>query len=198
LKSEICYTLRNTLTMADSTRDLLGLSQERLADWLGIERGMLALVEVGRRSWPSGAGLQNLRLVQASRGLVLGMMGSSEPAPPPLPVPTPGAEPLEQRLDYCRYHLTRLGRELAQLRRKAAQYKARLVALPALRAWTGPVRNPEFEAKWLALFEQEAVAGLLNDCGKGPQRLLEARIAGLEREAELLAETLAELPPAAE
>ncbi|MBC8085469.1 MAG: hypothetical protein H7Z21_19895, partial [Hymenobacter sp.] len=49
---------------------------------------------------------------------------------------------------------------------------------------------------WLALFEAEAVSGLSDECGAGPQRLLEARIAGLEREAELLAETLAGLPPA--
>ena len=54
----------------------------------------------------------------------------------------------------------------------------------------GPVKNPTREAGWLALFEGEAVDGLRDDCGPAPQRLLEARIAGLTREAELLEEML--------
>jgi hypothetical protein len=58
------------------------------------------------------------------------------------------------------------------------------------------VKNPAREAGWLALFEGEAVDGLRDDCGAGPQRLLVARLAGLEREAELLEELLATLPPA--
>jgi hypothetical protein len=61
----------------------------------------------------------------------------------------------------------------------------------ALRAWPGPVSDAALEASWLALFEGEAVAALRDTGGAGPQRLLEVRIAGLELEAQLLAETLA-------
>ena len=86
--------------------------------------------------------------------------------------------------------------ELEDMRRRAPMYEARLVALPALRRWNGPVRNLQLEQSWLALFEDEAVAALRYECGAGPQRLLEARIAGLEREAELLEEMLADPTPA--
>ena len=68
--------------------------------------------------------------------------------------------------------------------------------MPTLRAWTGAVKNPAREAGWLALFEGEAVDGLRDDCGAGPQRLLEARLAGLLREAELLEELLPAALPA--
>lgn len=44
--------------------------------------------------------------------------------------------------------------------------------------------------------EGEAETALLYDCGKGPQKLLEARIAGLEREAEVLRELLEKQPVA--
>ncbi|TGE15426.1 hypothetical protein [Hymenobacter elongatus] len=64
----------------------------------------------------------------------------------------------------------------------------------ARRAWTGPVANPAREENGLALFEGEAVGGLLYDCGTGPQKPLEARIAGLEREAAVLQELLEGLP----
>ncbi|WP_345050444.1 hypothetical protein [Hymenobacter glaciei] len=64
--------------------------------------------------------------------------------------------------------------------------------LPALRAYAGQVTNPARETAWLGLLEAEAVDGLRDRCGAGPQGLLAARIAGLEREAELLQ---ALLPP---
>jgi uncharacterized protein YigA (DUF484 family) len=109
--------------------------------------------------------------------------------PPLLP------QALARRLAYCRHHAARLRRELAALGKQARGYEARFAALPGLRAWTGPVLDAEEEAEWLATFELEAKVKLRDNCGAGPQRLLEARLAGLEREAELLAETLAEPPP---
>lgn len=184
--------------MDDLTRKRLGLSQELLASWLGVTRAVLAQVETGRRSLPLGKMLQDLRLDLAAQGLVLSPPGAPDPAPqpapPPLPVPAPPRPPLQDRLAYCRYHIGRLRYELGQLQTKAARHEARLKALPALRAYRGPVPNPAREENWLALIEGEAVYALQHDCGAGPQRLLEARIAGLEREAELLETALTELP----
>lgn len=60
-------------------------------------------------------------------------------------------------------------------------------------AYAGPVKKPAREAGWLALFEGEAVDVLRDECGAGPQHLLEARLAGLKLEAQLLEETLAAL-----
>ncbi|WP_211289905.1 hypothetical protein [Hymenobacter chitinivorans] len=143
------------------------------------------------RSWPLGTAGQLIRLTLATLGLVYDPAGN-RPAPPPLPLPPPEPEPLQSRLAYCEHHAGRLCYELNQLRLKAAPYEARLAALPALRAFTGPVKHPAREENWLALLESETETALLYDCGRGPQKLLEARIAGLEREAEVLRELVEE------
>ena len=180
--------------MASSTRNALGLSQQRVASWLGVPRATLAQVETGRRSLPIGRWMQDARLDLAVRGQVLDPAGHVSDGPPPLPVPPPDAGPLGRRLRECRYHAGRLRYELAELRARAAPYEARYRALPALRAWTGPVPDPAREARWLDSFEKDADYELRYVCGAGPQRLLEARIAGFEREAELLAEMIPPLP----
>ena len=84
---------------------------------------------------------------------------------------------------------------LGQLRDRARPYEARLVAAAALRAW--PLPSPigaEYEAIWLRQFEQEAQL-MLQRYGVAPQKLLEARIAGLAHEAQLLEGLLADYIP---
>ena len=183
--------------MASYLRDKFGLTQERLAAWLGVNRGTIAMSESGQRSLPTNQWLLDARLEMATLGLVLNPGQETGPALPPLPTPPVELQPLTYRLAEIRYQVLRLRRELEGMRKRAVQFEARLAAVPALRAYPGPVKNPTREAGWLALFEGEAVDGLRDDCGTGPQRLLEARIAGLEQEAKLLEEALATLPPAA-
>ncbi|WP_400190339.1 hypothetical protein [Hymenobacter sp. B81] len=180
--------------MLADLRAVFGLTQQRLASWLGLSRAALSMAEAGQRGLPQASRLRRIRLDLAQSGLVPGAGGV---ALPPQPAPPVYPEPLVRRLADCRYHAQRLRFELQDLRARAAQYEARLAALPALRAWTGPVANPAHDANWLSLFEGEAVDGLQLACGAGPQRLLEIRIAGLEREAELLDEALRELPETA-
>lgn len=180
--------------MADFIREKLGLTQERVAAWLGTSRAAVSMAEAGQRGLPTRHGIQSARLTLAALGKVLAMAGEPTPAPPPLPTPVPEREPPAWRLRECQHQLRQLRRQLAAMQAQAAQLENRLTALPALRAYAGPIKNPAREAGWLALFEGEAVDGLRDDCGTGPQKLLEARIAGLAREAELLEELLAALP----
>jgi len=182
--------------MASFARAHFGLTQERLASWLGVNRVALAQAESGQRGLPPGSGLQEPRLTLAALGKLIGPDGSAQPGLPPLPAPAPDPDPLAWRLRECRHQARRLTRELAALQARAVCLTNRLAALPTLRAYAGPVRNPAREAGWLALFEGEAVDGLRDDCGAGPQRLLEARLAGLLREAELLEELLPAAPTA--
>lgn len=180
--------------MADTIRKEFNLTQQQLASWLGVNRTTLALVETGRRSMPLQVGSrQGIRLDLAALGLVMDVAGATRPAPAPLPPPPIDPALVQQRLRYCLHHAENGRYELESMRRQAAPYLARLAALPALRAWTGPVRNPEREQRWLASFEAEAMQALSWQCGAGPQRMLEARIAGLEQEAQLLELLLAEL-----
>lgn len=186
--------------MADFIRDYFGLTQQRLAEWLGVHRVVVAQVEGGQRGLPLGPalrrGAQDARFLLAAHGNTLGPDGAVQPGPPPLALPPPNTGPVLLRLAACRQQAARLAGTLATARTRAACFGRRLAALPALRAYAGPVPDPDGEAAWLALFETEAVTGLRYTCGPGAQRLLEARIAGLEREAELLAEWLASEPPA--
>jgi hypothetical protein len=181
--------------MSSYLREKFGLTQERLASWLGTKRGVVAMAEGGQRSLPSGAAVQEARLVLASLGKVLtpGAPDNALPAPPPLPTPRPELSEVAWRAQECRVLAQRTQRQLATLRQQATQLEARLAALPALRAYAGPVPNPAREAGWLALLQGEAEDGLRTQCGPAAQRLLEARLAGLEREAELLEELVAEL-----
>ena len=184
--------------MAATIRTQFGITQERMADWLGMSRVSVTLAEQGQRSLPHSAALQEGRLTFARLGRVLDASGQTQPAPPPLPAPAPDPQPLLARLDYCQHHLRNLRYRLKLMQARAVPFEARLKALPALRAWTGPIRDPALEESWLALFEGEAQSGLLYDCGAGPQKLLAARIAGLEREAQVLGELVGEDSPAQE
>jgi DNA-binding XRE family transcriptional regulator len=182
--------------MSSYLRDKFGLTQERLASWLGVGRGALAMSESGQRTLPINSGVQEARLVLASLGRVYNPTAPAEaqPAPPPLPTPAPELDEVAWRARECRVLAMRTQRQLDALRTQATQLEARLAALPALRAYPGPVANPTRETGWLALLEGEAEDGLRTHCGRGAQRLLEARLAGLEREAELLEALLAEAP----
>lgn len=177
--------------MFQETRALFGLTQEMMANWLGVPRASLGLAERRHQYLKSDLSttVQGLRLYWAGEGKVLDLSGGHATVPP-LPGPEPVRKPLERRLADCQYHVLRLRRDLEAMHKKAAQLERRLVALPALRAWTGEVKNPAREENWLAMFEEEALSGLRYDCGQGPQKLLEARIAGLEREADVLRELL--------
>lgn len=181
--------------MSSFLRERLGLTQERLASWLGISRISLAHSEGGRRGLPLGSGIKEARLTMAVLGKVLDIAqpDASPPAPPPLPPPPVDPEPLRWRLRECEHDLYRLRRQLTALDAQATCCTNRLAALPALRAYAGPVKNPAREAGWLALLEGEAVDGLRDACGPGPRTLLAARIAGLERESEVIGALLAQL-----
>lgn len=78
------------------------------------------------------------------------------------------------------------------MRWRLAECQDRIRRLP----YAGQVANSVRETAWLGLLEAEAVDGLRDRCGAGPQCRLAARIAGLEREAELLPVPPPALPPA--
>ena len=174
-------------------RTQFGLTQEMMAEWLGVARSSVALTERGYQSTTAGTGGQVLRLQLAAQGLAYDGAGGSFAAPTAPPEPLPDAEELGYRLRQCRVKAQGIDLKLDILRRQTAPYEARWAAAPALRAYPGPVADPEQEANWLTIFELEAKRQLRKVATE--RRLLEARLAGLEREAELLAEILA-APPA--
>ncbi|MBO2008446.1 hypothetical protein [Hymenobacter negativus] len=183
--------------MADSLRAHFALTQQRLAEWLGVHRVVVAQAEAGLRDLPLGRhlrqGVQHLRFTLATVGQMLRGSGIIEPAPAPLPAPPVNTKALRRRIAACRMQAARLASERPAMQARATAYVNRLAALPALRGYTDPVPDPVQEARWLSLFELEASVGLHDECGPGPQALATARQAGLEREAEVLENLLAGL-----
>ncbi|WP_345059239.1 hypothetical protein [Hymenobacter glaciei] len=173
-------------------RTQFGLTQEMMAEWLGVARSSLALTERGYQSTTAGTGEQTLRLQLAAQGLVYDGAGGSFSAPAAPPEPLPDAGELGYRLRQCRAQAQGIALKLEVLRRRTAPHEARWAAAPALRAYPGPVADPEQEANWLTVFELEAKHQLRKAATE--RQLLEARLAGLEREAELLANMLAPPP----
>lgn len=182
--------------MSSSLRDKFGLTQERLASWLGVNRGTVAMSETSQRSLPTSQWFLDTRLELAALGLSFSLDQPIGPAPPPIPTPPVERKPLTRRVAEARWKAVLLRRELEGMQKRAAQFEARLAAIPALRAYTGPVKNPAREAGWLALFEGEAIDGLRDDCGAGPQALLAGRLAGLQAEIGVLEALLGPAPPA--
>lgn len=182
--------------MSEFIREHFGLTQERLALWLGVSRTVVAHAEGGRRNLPLDRSTQEGRLMLAAMGQLLTPDRVTAAVPAPLPPPAVAHGPHERRLHECRHTVRQLTRKLEAMQKRALCLENRLQALPILRAYPGEVKNPARDAGWLALFEAEAVDGLRDECGAGPQRLLAARLAGLQREAELLEELLNANPPA--
>jgi hypothetical protein len=85
-----------------------------------------------------------------------------------------------------RYRIGQLTYALEDLRAAAAPYEARYRVVPILRAYTTPLRDAEREATWITNRLLDAEDALLRTCGAGPQRLLAARIAGLQAELAAL------------
>ena len=181
--------------MSHSLRETFGLTQDRLAAWLGVGRVAVAQSEGGQRGLPLNAGMQQVRLMMASLGKTFDLAPAAGVPPPPSPPPTPEPPPSVRRVDLqaqrCRLAVYRGQQQGQVLQVQAAQWRARLAATPLLRAYTGPVNNLAREAGWLALFEGEALDGLRDRCGPDAQVLLDARVAGLAREAEVLEAWLA-------
>lgn len=79
--------------MSRHIRRQLGLTQDRLAAWLGMRRGTLAISATGLRGLPPGMSLPLARLGMAWLAQVLLPNGQAVPAPSPLPPAPPPARP---------------------------------------------------------------------------------------------------------
>lgn len=145
-----------TDTVMAAVRQHFGLTQQEMAQWLGVSEAQAGHLDTGRRGLggmaaealapfvaqlpPAGPAPAALRLVSA--------------APPALALAPPEAALLEARLDYCQHHARRLRRQLAPLTTQAATAARWAAALPALRAALpldpGPQAEPDPATNWPA------------------------------------------------
>ena len=169
-------------------------TQAGLAPWLGLSRGLLALVETGREQLPAHAR-------PWLRPWVAALAATTEATEPAAPTETPLlAEPpptcpaaVLARLAECRYQAQRLGRQLAALRTVQHTAARRLAAGPLLQAALPPHAEAEAEAlgrrrRWLARLLEEATDAQAPEAPAGPvaAALLAARQRAWQHEAACL------------
>lgn len=167
-----------------------GLTQQELADVLGVSRGVLTMNGRGGRSLPPEAWT---RLLQFHQALPVAQP-DAEPAPAPAPsLPTPAFSADErQELDLRRRSLAlkavALGEERARRHTRLAQARLRLEALPGLRA-SFPA-DDEVAQALLKVWQNQAAATLRNEAG--PAALLALRLRVLAFEVSETAKLLEE------
>lgn len=179
-------------TVVAAVRAHFGLTQQELADWLGVTVGFVSHLEAGRSACPTPA---------YNRLLPLALCLPPDPAPgaarpAPVPPPAPPVQPIsergefEARLDYCRHHAARLCRAMRPFERQARAQARWQAALPTLLAAppdsvaASPLDAPD--RQWLLA----RAAPLSNDTVAEWHRL-RLRAEALEYEAAALAALLA-------
>ena len=177
-----------------SVRAHFGLTQQEAAGLLGTTRARLNDAEAGRRRLPYAIELR-LRALQA--------LALAAPAGPPPPAPEEAVDLglAVGRLADCRYAAARLAYQLTNiLPARAAPARQRLAAgpdVPAALAQTPgtdplpPKRLGIQRTQWALLLSQ-AQQELLNTSGQARTLLGQARLAGLQAEAAVLAAGLGE------
>ncbi|TGE22923.1 hypothetical protein [Hymenobacter metallicola] len=157
-------------------RAYYGFSQTEVAEFLGVSRGQVALVETGRRLL-SSVGEKRLRFLSTC----LSNFVPSQAEMFPFSAPT-AWEPLQCYQRKCLRQAHGLRQELARLQMLAMQCQRRLQDMPVLRAALAQELPTADLQTWLHQREEQAHAGL-TECGPAAQALLQMRINTLESQA---------------
>ena len=187
--------MRHSDSVLREVRTYFGFSQGDLADYLGIDRSLLAHVEADRRTLPMVATWRLLPL--------LGLMPQHSATPvaplPPDPAETTAAalEALRGRLETCQHEVEKLAfalrRQLPQLEaaRRRRALPAWLAVLPPRAPLPGLPNEPSMpNLAWAARMAENATSDLAK-FGTQARALLEARLAGLQAEIASLESALA-------
>jgi transcriptional regulator with XRE-family HTH domain len=155
-----------------------GLSQDDLAQLLGLTRGMVSMAETGRRALPSEAWL-----------LLTPLLEALEETTPFVAKPLTMEElrPVQRRQQECAFQATALRRTLDRLQQQAVQTARRARAVPALRAAAPGNERVRLWSDWQQAATQQQQA----QATPAAQALLVGRIAALQAEAAALAQWLA-------
>jgi transcriptional regulator with XRE-family HTH domain len=175
------------VSLLAEVRAQLGISQADMARLLGVLPGHVAHAESGQRHL-SAAAWPRLRALEAALRVA------------PAPLPSPDPRPLQLRHTQCLAQSQRLAVRLSyELPDQARVARTRLGAATALPAALAaveaeeplPPRVREDQQGQLSMLVNAAHDAWEDSCGPTPTTLLRARLAGLQAEAEVLAQALA-------
>lgn len=178
---------RNTVTAAlklvtalKHIRKKLGIRQQRMAEYLGVSRSLIAMVEAGQRVLPPGAYQKlvslELQLAQQAASARPMVEGRDKEI----------LSVLQKREKECLRQLRVLQRKLEKLSEQRDRCTTALTHLAGLSS------DDLVDKHWAGMYARD-IHQRLKAAGKGKITLLAARIKGLEAELEVLGTSIAKL-----
>jgi transcriptional regulator with XRE-family HTH domain len=154
------------------TRQIFGMTQQQLADYLSVTRSLLALVEQGRRHLPTAAILKMATLEQSLQSNLPYKAESLQKQ---------AAKDMAQIKTHAKKCLQKAEREKARLLLLQQKHQRCMQALVAM----GQLQQTNLAKKDSLLLELLETKTLkkMNRCGYAVQVVMQLRIAALEHEA---------------
>ena len=171
---------KNTLT-----RERLGLSQEQLAEYLGISRSVLANYERTRRSLPTAAliRLSQLEIMFANMQQSKSNAHKEFHQPAVIQRQNAARQAFIKEAKYIDFKIAKIKRELTLLQTMYAQTQEWLFVIQGLSIADLPEKTRARHLKWTAI-AQDAATKKLERCDPAAQMMLEIKIAVLAAKAE--------------
>jgi transcriptional regulator with XRE-family HTH domain len=160
-------------------RDGLGITQEQLANYLGITRSQLSLVELDKRFMPTSASVKGSKLLLAMLGkkkmekLVAEIARQTKTL----------NKKLQERSKECTYLAAVASRKLQAMQQQYNQCCNALQAVQNLLPNLPATKEFKGDRLWLEILEMDALTKLAH-CGPDAQTHLQLQIDLLEYEAE--------------
>lgn len=152
-------------------RERLGLTNQQLADYLGVSYSLLTMCQSNKRSLPTNANLQLVRLAMALQQLPV--------LPTTAPNTTETNTALNQQIDTLKLQLHTAQQKLTQMTKLYQQATTKLQMVQALTAQPPSGNAAQKEQLWLAVLEAEANATLQQNT-TSKQLLLQAQVNNLQ------------------
>jgi transcriptional regulator with XRE-family HTH domain len=161
-------------------RTKLGLSQLKMAQYLGIARSQLAMVEKGRRGLPTAA---VLKLAKIELFVENTATRTKVTHPHEKQQQKTASQLLDKHLRELEYRQLKAARQLAQTEEQYNRYLLLLDLLEHLKADTNKVATDARHRNWLRLAEQHATAAI-NKHGLHIQAMQQIALHGLRRQQQ--------------
>ena len=169
-----------------SIRNKFGLSQQQLAEYLGISRSVLANCERNRRSLPRSAltSLSRLEIMYTNMQQSKSITYHEIAQPGIIKRQNAARQALIKEATYIDFKVARLKRELTLLQTIYAQTQEWLFVIQQLSIEDLPGKKGERQSIWSAM-AQDAATTKSEGCDPAAQLVLEIKIAVLEAKAEV-------------
>ena len=167
------------------------LSQQQLADFLSVNRSLVALAERNKRTLPYTA-LQKLNLLEAVKNGSLSNAAEKQITATARVQYAIAVKTLNKRIAVCQSNIELYEKQLKLAENKFQQAKNCLQLINSLPVPAAKNEEAKKDAKWMEVMELEAM-GLMKKYGHQTQALLRIKIECLKYETTIAAEKIQQI-----